>query len=85
MRRSWRCWWRCLSARGASESRPGIAAAAGVRSSRAAGILGAQDSVALVVTGNGLKDTASALQALEGPEDVGLSVEAVLQLLEAES
>jgi threonine synthase len=61
----------------------GVAGAAGVRAAREQGVIADSDSVALIVTGNGLKDTGTALQAVEGPQDVGPTVEAVLQLLEA--
>jgi threonine synthase len=56
---------------------------AGVAEARARGILSARDEVALVVTGNGLKDPASVLQAVEGPIDVAPSVDAVLAALTA--
>mgnify|MGYP002380256125 CR=1 FL=1 len=46
------------------------ATVAGVAEARRRGILGSQDEVAILVTGNGLKDTATALTAVEGPEDV---------------
>ena len=56
----------------------GVAAAAGVRAAVAAGLIDAGEDVALLVTGNGLKDTATALQAVGEPVDVAPSVEAVL-------
>jgi threonine synthase len=41
----------------------GVAGAAGVRRAVAAGIIGHSESVALVMTGNGLKDIQSAIRA----------------------
>ena len=46
------------------------ATAAGVRAAVAAGIIAPTEGVAILVTGNGLKDTATALTAVDGPEDV---------------
>lgn len=54
---------------------------AGVGVAAAGGILGPTDDVVIVVTGNGLKDTATALTAVDGPEDVPAdeaAIEAVL-------
>lgn len=59
----------------------GIAGAAGVREAVRRGIIGAKERVALVVTGNGLKDTATALEVVGGPLDVAPTVEAVLAVL----
>jgi threonine synthase len=61
----------------------GIAAAAGVRQAVRDGIVGPGEDVALLVTGNGLKDTATALEVVGGPMDVAPSVAAVLEALEA--
>lgn len=57
------------------------ATVAGVAAARAAGILGADDDVAILVTGNGLKDTATALTAVDGPEDVPADEGAIEALL----
>ena len=46
------------------------ATVAGVREAVARGIIPANATVAVLVTGNGLKDTATALTAVDGPEDV---------------
>ena len=59
----------------------GVAAAAGVRAAVVAGIIEAGDDVALIVTGNGLKDTATALSVVGEPMDVDPTVEAVLARL----
>jgi len=55
----------------------GVAAAAGVRAAVRRGVIGATQSVALIVSGNGLKDTATALSVVEGPVDVEPTVESV--------
>ena len=52
----------------------GVAAAAGVVEAVRRGIIPAGASVGLIVTGNGLKDTATALSAVTGPVDVSESV-----------
>jgi len=57
------------------------AATAGVAQARADGILSADDDVAIIVSGNGLKDTATALTAVDGPVDVDPDVDAVLAAL----
>ncbi|MFH1464267.1 MAG: threonine synthase [Pseudomonadota bacterium] len=57
------------------------ATVAGVAAARARGILGEEDEVAVVVTGNGLKDPGSVLEAVAGPVDVAPSVDAVLAAL----
>ncbi len=54
------------------------ATVAGVAAARQRGLLAADAEVAIIVTGNGLKDPASALKAVEGPTDVAPSVDAVL-------
>lgn len=46
------------------------ATVAGVRVAVASGIILPDEGVVVIVTGNGLKDTATALTAVEGPEDV---------------
>lgn len=46
------------------------ATTAGVGVARALGVLSERDDVSILVTGNGLKDTATALTAIDGPEDV---------------
>lgn len=62
------------------------ATVAGVRAAAAAGILDPAADVAILVTGNGLKDTATALTAVSGPEDVAADEEAIeARLLEAPS
>jgi len=58
------------------------AATAGVHRARDLGLIDASESAAIVVSGNGLKDTASALLAVDGPIDVQASTEAVLAQLE---
>lgn len=57
------------------------AATAGVKRAREQGILGARDGVVIIVSGNGLKDTATALTAVSGPTEVDADVEAVLAAL----
>ena len=59
----------------------GVAAAAGVREAVTQGIIDPTASVALLVTGNGLKDTATALAVVGPPTDVEASVDAVLAAL----
>jgi threonine synthase len=61
----------------------GVAAAAGVKEAVAQGIISPNEDVALLVTGNGLKDTATARQVVGDPMDVEPEVEAVLAALEA--
>jgi threonine synthase len=61
----------------------GVTAAAGIREARRRGVISSDEGVALLVTGNGLKDTATALSAVSGPLDVSPSVEAVLRALSA--
>jgi len=57
------------------------AAGAGLRAARAQGLIKTSETVALVVSGNGLKDPGSALTAVTGPVDVPCDVEAVLKHL----
>ena len=59
----------------------GITAAAGIRLAVERGVIGPDEDVALLVTGNGLKDTATALSAVSGPLDVAPTSEAVLAAL----
>jgi threonine synthase len=58
------------------------AATAGVKRARELGILGGDDDVAIIVSGNGLKDTATALKAVDGPVDVDPTEDAVLAALD---
>lgn len=57
------------------------AATAGVRRAVAEGVLTPADDVAIVISGNGLKDTASARRAAAPPVDVEASPDAVLHAL----
>ncbi len=59
----------------------GVAAAAGVRQAVRQGIIDPTEDVALLVTGNGLKDTATALSVVGPPTDVQPDVDAVLAAL----
>jgi threonine synthase len=72
---------QCARLAGVFGEPAGVAAVAGVREARAQGIIGASESVALVVTGNGLKDVDTAIAAVTGPIDVAPSLEAVLAAL----
>ena len=58
----------------------GVAGTAGVRKLCEQGVLGEQDTVVSVVTGNGLKDVANAIRAcgepISIPSDMGLLIEA---------
>ena len=58
----------------------GVAGTAGVRKLCEQGVLGGQDTVVSVVTGNGLKDVANAIRAcgepISIPSDMGLLIEA---------
>ena len=60
------------------------AATAGVAAAVAQGVISPDERVAIVVSGNGLKDPATALRAVTGPTDVPADVTAVLQLLGAD-
>ena len=53
------------------------AATAGVLAARASGLLGPEDEVAIIVSGNGLKDPMAALGAVGGPIDVAPDLGAV--------
>tara|TARA_B100000029_G_scaffold83007_1_gene73998 strand:- start:98 stop:1243 length:1146 start_codon:yes stop_codon:yes gene_type:complete len=57
------------------------AAGAGVRVARDEGLITSSETVAVVVSGNGLKDPGSALSAVTRPVDVPCDVEAVLRHL----
>ena len=59
----------------------GVAAAAGVREAVARGVIDPNQDVALLVTGNGLKDTATARSVAGEPEDVEADLDAVLAAL----
>lgn len=73
---------RATAALGGVFGEPAAAAAtAGVKVARERGILSAKDDVAIVVSGNGLKDTATALRAVDGPLDVAPTLEAVERAL----
>ncbi|MFB6161264.1 MAG: threonine synthase [Haloferacaceae archaeon] len=58
----------------------GAAPVAGVRKARAEGIIGSDDTVCVVVTGNGLKDTASAMRASGDVTRIGPSLDEVRAL-----
>ena len=58
------------------------AATAGVRQAVRSGIIAATESVTIVISGNGLKDTAAALRAVGGPIDVAPNAAAVLAQLD---
>ena len=77
-----------MAALSATASRTGIfgepaavTAAAGVRVAIASGIIAPDEGVAIISSGNGLKDPATALKSVTGPVDVAPSVEAVLAAL----
>lgn len=57
------------------------ATTAGVRAAVARGIIRADEGVAILVTGNGLKDTATALTAVDGPEDVAADLDGIERVL----
>lgn len=57
------------------------AAVAGVGEAARRGIIRADEDVAILVTGNGLKDTATALTTVDGPEDVPADDDAVERVL----
>lgn len=57
------------------------AALAGVRAALREGILEESASVAVIVSGNGLKDPSAALRAVSGPIDVAPDVDAALAVL----
>lgn len=59
----------------------GVACAAGVRRAVAAGIIGRNESVALLITGNGLKDVQSAIRAAGQPIAVRPEIEEVRNAL----
>ena len=53
------------------------AALAGVRAAAESGVVGPDESMSVIVSGNGLKDTATAIASVTGPIDVEATVEAV--------
>ena len=59
------------------------ATTAGVAEAVRRGVIGADEDVAILVTGNGLKDTATALTAVDGPEDVPADEAAIERVLGA--
>ena len=59
----------------------GVTAAAGVREAVRRGVIDPDEDVALLVTGNGLKDTATAISAVSGPLEVEPTLAAVLEAL----
>ncbi len=59
----------------------GVAGAAGVRRAVAQGIIRRHESAGLIVTGNGLKDIASAMQAAGQATAVGAGIEAIRNAL----
>ena len=59
----------------------GVTSAAGVAAARSQGIIAAAESVAVLVTGNGLKDVDTAIGAVTGPTDVEATLDAVLAAL----
>ncbi len=58
-----------------------VTAAAGVRAAVAQGIIAPDEGVALISSGNGLKDPETALRSVTGPLDVAPSVDAVVAAL----
>lgn len=75
----------CASLAGVFGEPAAAAAVAGVKVARVKGILSASDEVAVIVSGNGLKDTQTALRAASGPIDVEPTVDAALAALPAGS
>ncbi len=61
----------------------GVAGVAGVRQARKDGIIAAHESVAILITGNGLKDIQSAIRAAGRPISIPPDVEAVRKALQA--
>lgn len=59
----------------------GVAAVAGIEVARAQQIISADETVAVIVTGNGLKDVDTAIAAVTGPTDVEPNLDAVLAAL----
>jgi len=58
-----------------------VTAAAGVRVAVREGIISPDSGVAIINSGNGLKDPATALQSVTGPHDVAATQEAVIEAL----
>lgn len=54
-----------------------VAAVAGVHAARSAGIIGGEESVAMVITGSGLKDVRNAMRAVAAPHTLAPTIEAV--------
>ena len=61
----------------------GVAGAAGIRQAAASGIIGRAETVALIVTGNGLKDTQSAIRAAGRPVCIRPEIEEVQRAVSA--
>ncbi|MCH8804907.1 MAG: threonine synthase [Planctomycetes bacterium] len=61
------------------------ASVAGVAEARRRGIIGATSSVVAVITGNGLKDTRGALQAVGKPHEIPPELDRVLGIVEQSS
>lgn len=59
----------------------GVAGVAGVKKAVAQGIIAPEATVAVIVTGNGLKDTQSAIRAAGAPETVEPTLDAVRALI----
>jgi threonine synthase len=63
----------------------GIAALAGIRAAVERGIIGSEERVLHVVTGNGLKDARAAFKAVAPPTKIPVSLEAVRQHVASET
>jgi threonine synthase len=63
----------------------GIAALAGIKAAVERGIIGSEERVLHVVTGNGLKDARAAFQAVAPPTKIPVSLEAVRQHVASET
>jgi threonine synthase len=61
----------------------GVAGAAGVRRAVESGIMSPSESVAIIVTGNGLKDIQSAIRAVGRPISVKPDIAEVRKVVEA--
>lgn len=68
---------RLSSATGVFGEPTAVAAIAGVEEARGRGIIGASESVLVVITGNGLKDVRGAMKAVQKPEPLEAKIEAV--------
>ncbi len=60
-----------------------VTAVAGIEAARAQGIIRASETVAAVITGNGLKDVRAAMRAVQRPPSIQPNLEAVAARLEA--